>query len=139
MEVGEVSDRLGEPDAERVEDPDGNAGMAVQRGQYPVQTRYPVVIDQQPDAHAALGGGVQGLKQQRPGTVAVPDVILKVERRLGRAHQQEPRGEGVEAVAQQVQPGASRMSGGLRRGRPGQAARSRIVTGFAIRAGIARG
>ena len=94
---------------ERIEEPDLNVGMGVERGNPVVQTGGVVVVEQQPHTHATIGGAVERLEQQRSGHVVVPDVVLHVQRMLGGTGEQHACREGVETFLQGEHARLARM------------------------------
>ena len=82
--------------------------MAVQRSEYRVESGDAVVVEQQPYPYATVGRVPEFLEQEQAGDVVMPDVVLEVERTLGVARQQHPRGKRLARIVQQVhaaQPG----------------------------------
>ena len=80
------------------------------------------VVEQQPHAHAALGRLPERLEQQVADLVAMPDVVLHIERPFGGGGEQDARGERVAGVGKRVDPGLARMRGdawGDRAAKPG--------------------
>ena len=69
--------------------------VLVQRDQHAIHAAGVVVVQQQSHAHAALGCGVQGFKQQLARQVGVPDVVLHVQRALRCVRQQRSSGKGI--------------------------------------------
>ena len=64
--------------------------------QHRVHARGVVVVEQQPYAHSAVGGAAQGVEQQAPGDVVVPDVVLEIEAAFGRVGECGANGKGVQ-------------------------------------------
>ena len=60
------------------------------------------VVEQQPHPHAAPGRIRQRFEQQVADLVAMPDVVLGIERALGGVRQQHAGGERVAGVGQRV-------------------------------------
>ncbi|MNT17181.1 hypothetical protein D3C72_1523190 [compost metagenome] len=83
--------------------------MPVQRGQDLVQPGGAIVIQQQADAHSAVGRLVQRLQQHGACHVAMPDVVLHIQAAFGRARQHHARGESVVGVGQRVDAGFARV------------------------------
>ena len=76
------------------------------------------VVEQQPHAHAALGRLPERLEQQVADLVAVPDVVLRIERLFRGGGEQHARGEGVAwHSGQRMDPGLARIRGDIRRDR----------------------
>jgi hypothetical protein len=124
--VRQVAQGLGPAQREGVEQAHLDARVAVQRGQRGVQARGAHVVQQQAHAHAAPGGGQQFAQQQRAGGVAAPDVVLHVQRALGRARQQRAGGEGVVRMVQRVDAAAPRVGRRAGRQRAPQAGGARV-------------
>ena len=88
--------------------------MRVERGERVVEPADAVVVEQQAHAHAALAARQSASNSSQPVVVAVPDVVLDVERSVGRAGKQAARGEGVARLSQGVDAGLARMGGDVR-------------------------
>ena len=93
--VAEVAERLEPAVRERIEQPNLDIVVAIQRSDRRVEPRDAVVVEQKPHAHATLGGTPQVLEQQVARRIAVPDVVLHVERPLGSAREQAACREGL--------------------------------------------
>jgi len=102
LEVGDVAEGLEAAVRVWVVETNLDVGMRVEHGDDRVQPLDAVVVDQQPHAHAALGGVPELLEQQEPGDVGVPDVVLHVEGALRRARERDPGGEGVPSLRERV-------------------------------------
>src|SRR3546814_11734010 len=63
------------------------------------------VVEQDAHAHPALGGLPCLVCQQAAGGIVVPDVVLQVEAAPGLARRQRARGERVEPVGDEEDPG----------------------------------
>jgi len=68
------------------------------------------VVQQQPDAHAAVGGGDDFPAEQAARQVVLPVVVLQVEATAGAACAMHAGREGVEVPVEQDQPGPPRMA-----------------------------
>ena len=69
--------------------------MRIERRDGFVETARVVVVQQQAHPHATLGRLPQGLEQEIPGMVAVPDVVLHIERALRGAGEKDTCRERV--------------------------------------------
>ena len=97
----------------RVVQPHLDIGLRRESGQRCVEPRSSVVVEQQAHADAARGPA-QGLEQQRAGGIVVPDVVLHVQRALGRRGQHDARRERVARIGQTKDAGLARMRRGDR-------------------------
>jgi len=125
VQAGEVGQVVHEAQAavpERVVQADLDVAVRVQCGDGRVQPRGVVVVEQQPHAHAPLGRPPQGLEQQVAGRVAVPDVVLHVERPLRMLGQQRTRREGVDRSRHRMDAGHAGLGSRQRANRSVQAA-----------------
>ena len=82
------------------------------------------VVEQNPDPNPAVGRVQQFLQQDPAGLVGVPDVVLHVERALGRAGQRDPGRQRLHAVAERI--GAA-LAGARVEVLPDQARDARVV------------
>ncbi|MCY1295647.1 hypothetical protein D9M70_449960 [compost metagenome] len=119
-EIGQEIERLGLAQHKRVEDPHFDLRMGVHGREQLIHAGQAVVVEQQAHAHAAVGGLVQRLQQQRAGQVVAPDVVLHVERALRRACQVDARGEGGLGVVQRVDAAEPGLAGQRGRDRAAQ-------------------
>ena len=76
--------------------------VLVQRGQHGIHAGCATIVQQQAHAHAAVCGLQQLVEQQVPGCVIAPDVVLHIQRALGRTGQQCPGGIGSVGIRQGV-------------------------------------
>jgi hypothetical protein len=74
------------PPLRAVEQPHLDPGMRIERGERPLAAERIDVVEQHAHGDAAIGGGQHLPRQQPPGQVAAPDIVLQVERA--------PRGAG---------------------------------------------
>ena len=79
-EVEGVGQHLRAAQIERVPQPHLDEGVRVELGQLGVEAGRAVVVEQQPDPHAAIGRALQCVEEEDAGEVAVPDVVLRVDR-----------------------------------------------------------
>ena len=84
---------------ERIEYPNLDVWMCVQRADLLVARDRVAVVDQHPHPHATIGGPHQGIGEQPAGLVAAKDEILKIQRLLRgtdhlRAHQESINTDG---------------------------------------------
>src|SRR6266566_2609392 len=95
-----------------IEDADVDVGMRIERGHRSVLLfeRSPVV-QQDADAHTAVGGSDQALYDERAGVVGVKDVVLQVERALGELDEEAARDESVEPRGEQAKSRAAAALG----------------------------
>ena len=103
-EVDEVVEHAPAPVLEWIEEPDLDVGMRIERGDPGIEAGGVVVIEEQPHAHATIGGAMERLEQQRPRHIVVPDVVLHVQRMLGGTGEQHARGESVETFLEREHP-----------------------------------
>ena len=132
-EVGEVLQRTPATQPERVEQPHLDVRVRRERRQECVETGGVVVVEQQPDAHAAIGRAAHRREQQRAGNVVAPDVVLEIERALRGIREQHAGSERVAPVAQLDDARLPRMQPRARRYRTTQAglgSRRRLGEGF---------
>lgn len=101
-EVAHVTENPRLPDHEGIEEPDLDIRVGIERGQRRIQPDGVVVIQQQANAHAPVGGGAQTIEQQGARHVPVPDVVLDVECTVRSPDQQCPRSKRIARVGQQV-------------------------------------
>ena len=87
---------------EWIEQPHLDVGVQVGHGQALVLVARIEVVDQDANAHAALGGAQQLAGQQPPGEVLVPDVVLRVQRAFGRRRGRRAVGVGLGVVLDQA-------------------------------------
>ncbi len=113
----ETAEQAAVAHAARVEQAKLDVRMAVQRQVDPVARLRVDVVDQHPDADAALRRRQHLAHQQPAGAVVVPEVIHEVEGAFGGARRQHPRGERVIVVGDQQQPVLPRPQLVLRRQR----------------------
>ena len=92
-------------------------GCEVERAEEAVETGCVVVVEQEADTHAAVGGAAHRCEQQHAGHVFSPDVVLDIERALGLVGKQHAGGECIAAVAQLDDSGLARMLPRARRDR----------------------
>ena len=111
-EVGEEAEHARAAEHVRVEQAQLDPGMRVERGEGGVQPRGGVVVEQQPDADAPVGGGAELVEQEAARQVVVPDVILGIDAAFGHSREQRARGERVPRLPQRVEPGQARVGGG---------------------------
>ncbi|MEC5291175.1 hypothetical protein VSX64_11500 [Aurantimonas sp. C2-6-R+9] len=68
------------------------------------------VVEQDAHANAAPGGFDHVTRHQMSGQVAVPGVVLKIDR-VGRSfHERKPRGEGLGSVREKVVSAVTRVA-----------------------------
>jgi hypothetical protein len=94
---------------QRVVQPDFDVPMRVEGGNRFVQPAGIRVVEQDAHAHAALRGSPHRVVQQVPGLVAVPDVVLDVERLVGGGRKQHACGKRVCRRRERVNAGLARM------------------------------
>jgi len=87
--------------------------MAVERGKPWVVIDRLDVIDQEAHAHAAIGGGEQGLDEHVAGGIADDEVVLGVDTALGGVGEVDARTNRLQARIQQVESGQARVGRGL--------------------------
>ena len=68
---------------ERVEYPDFDLRMRGQRSDLLVAVDRVTVVDQQPHAHAAVGGAQQRIGQQLAGFILAENEVFEIDRPLG--------------------------------------------------------
>ena len=113
LEIGEVAERLGAADEERVEQPHLDILVNVERGEQAVETGNAVVVEQQPHADPPVRRLAQRFQHQHSRQVGAPDVVLHVEAPLGGAGEEDARGEGLMCVREQVDARQAGPRGGL--------------------------
>ena len=101
-EVGQEVERAGIALDERVVQPYLDIGMRVERGEGRIESLCIHVVEQQPYPHPPLGRLPERLEQQVADLVAMPDVVLRVERLFGGVGEQDARGERVAGVRQRM-------------------------------------
>lgn len=94
---------------ERVEQPYLDVRVRVQRRERRVETSRVVVIEQEPDAHTTIGRATQRVEEQTPREIVMPDVVLHVERLLGRLGKMIASAECISAVAERYDARPPRM------------------------------
>ena len=87
--------------------------MAVHHRCTQVPARQVHVVHQQAHPHPPVGGLEQLVGEQPPDQIAMIQVVLHIDAALGTMGQHRPGHEGVQAVAQQMKAGFSRMRCGL--------------------------
>ena len=81
--------------------------MRIKRGDRGIETRRVGIVEQQPHAHAAIGGVPQLLQQKIADLVAMPDVVLGIDGALRSRRKQRPRSERIFRHGQGVNAGIS--------------------------------
>lgn len=99
-EVRDVPQDTPAPDFERVEQSHFDVRVGVERREHGIETGGVVVVEQQPNTDAAVGGTPQRREQHGTGHIVVPDVIPHVEGALGGIGQQRARREGIMPIRQ---------------------------------------
>ena len=107
--------------AQRIEQPDLDVGVAVERPVVGIATPGVDVVEQQPDAHAPVGGGNHLPRQKTAGQIVLPVVVLQVEAALGPARGGCPQREGFDIVGHEPQPGLAVSGAQSAERRPGRA------------------
>jgi len=123
----------------RIEQPDFDLFVLTQCSERRPRIRLAVgiqVIDQQANAHPAIGGAQQLGEQHLAGVVFDKNVVLDVERPLGLPDELSAQQEPVHAARKQPEPRQARMTAGLRSGVAPEIRRFRLVEGRAGRFGI---
>ena len=90
---------------ERVEDPDLDLRMRVQRHDLLIACDRFAIVDQHAHAHAAVGRAQHGVGQQLAGLVGAKNEVLKIEGSLGGIDHLHPGQEPVDAYRQHAKPG----------------------------------
>jgi hypothetical protein len=119
-ELGEVAEESPPADAERVEQPHRDVGVSVERGQDGIEAGGVLVVQQEPHAHAAVGRPADRLEQQGPRHVVAPEVVLRVQRPLGRVGQEDAGRERAAAVGQRDHAGPAGVRLDERRDHPAE-------------------
>ena len=99
-EVGQEFERSQATQAKRIEQPHFDVRMRGERTEESIETRGVIVVEQETDTNAAVGGPTHRCKEQHAGHVLAPDVVLDVERVLGLVGKEHAGRECVPAVAQ---------------------------------------
>src|SRR6185437_14436205 len=87
---------------EGIEQAHFDIGMRIDRREAGILALEREIVEQQPHAHAAIGGLEQGAQQTPTAAVAFPEVVLRVDRLLRH------RGEGIAAL-EGVTPGSDEL------------------------------
>jgi hypothetical protein len=85
----------------RIEQPDLDAGMRIEFEIARIVAAGVDVVDQQSDAHAAIGRSDDLAHEQAAGGILAPVVILQVEAAAGAAGGEGPCGKGLRALREQ--------------------------------------
>ncbi len=101
-EIGEIAERAQRAKRERIKQADFNIRMGIQQPQRAVHAHRIVIIQQNTHPHAAPRRRQQCAKQQPPGHIVFPDIVLDVDSLLRHLRQQVAGGEGVEAVIKRM-------------------------------------
>ena len=104
VELAEAGEDLQRPEpaaAERVEQLDGDARVAIEGAEGGVAPAGVDVVEQQAYLHPAIGGGEDVVGEQGSGLVIMPEVVLEIERPRGGVRQVETGGERVGAGREQ--------------------------------------
>ena len=96
---------------ERVVQANLDVRVGVERGENGIESPRVQVVEQQAHAHAALRRAPQRLEEQQAGLVAVPDVVLRVDRPLRLGGEQHAGSEREPGLGQRVHAGLARMGG----------------------------
>ena len=99
QEVHGGAQRAPAPDAKGIVQADFDHRVLGQRRQRTFVAAHIEVIEQEPDAHAAVGGAQHLAGEEHAGRILVPGVILQVERGGGGAGAQGAYGKGRAVVA----------------------------------------
>ena len=100
-----TGDAVAAAEMQRTEQADLDVRVGGQRGDLAVAAVAGGVVEQEADAHAAVGGLQQLHGEQPRAEAVVGDVVLQVEAALGVADQFGADGEGLVAVGQQTEAG----------------------------------
>ena len=103
--------------------------MRVEHGEGRIETLCIQVVEQQPHPHPPLGRLPERLEQEVANLVAMPDVVLGVERLFGGIGEQDARGERIARIGQRMD---ARLAG--IRGDAGAIARPSRVPAVSVRA-----
>ena len=85
--------------------------MRVEHGEGRIETLRIEVVEQQPHPHSALGCLPERLEQEVANLVAMPDVVLGVERLFGGIGEQDARGECIARIWQRMDAGLASIRG----------------------------
>ena len=105
---------------ERVVEAHLDVRMCVECRDRRVEPRGVHVVEQQAHAHAALRGPPERLEEQMARRVAVPDVVLHVERAVRDPGEQDACREGIARIRKREDAGLARMRGNVRGDRAAQ-------------------
>src|SRR3546814_7567427 len=87
MRISDWSSDVCSSDLEGIKESNLDIRQCIERGEVTVEPADSEVVEQEADTHAALGRPAQLIQHDQPGGVALPDVVLDIDRRLGGTDQ----------------------------------------------------
>jgi hypothetical protein len=92
---------------ERIEDPDLDGRMGVQRDDLLVSGERVAIVDQHANAHTAIGRTQQCVRQQSAGLVTPKNIVLKIQGSYAGIDHLRPRQEPVDANRKDAKSGVT--------------------------------
>ena len=77
----------------------------IERGEDIVHAVGVVVIKQKAHAHAAIGGAIKHIEKQIARHIVVPDIVLNIERVIGRFNQRGACHKSIVRIIEQINAG----------------------------------
>ena len=113
VQAVEVTDQVEDPRGpahEGVEQPDLDIRMGVQTGEDFIASVDVDIVDEKTHAHTAIRAAQQGLREDAPALVRIPDVVLQIEAVLGELRHGHADGKGVAPCRDQRDTRSARMA-----------------------------
>ena len=135
-EVGEVAQHAEGSLPEWVVEPHLEVGVRSKCEKGRIEAGDSIVVQQETHPHAPRRGAPQRLEQEDTGNVVMPDVVLDVERALGRLDQKCPRSESAAAAGERVNSRQLRVCGHAGTDRLGELAVGSVLDHVGHRAAL---
>ena len=114
LEIRQVVDRADPPVEQGVVEPHLDIRMGIERRDGPVLAAGVVVVEEQAHPHAPVGRPPQGPEERHTHPVAVPHVVLGIDRSLGSLGEEQARPEGFVRIRQEANACQARVGGRAR-------------------------